>query len=168
MQQFKWNLLKLKECYIRIKICAWHWLLLTLETTLISLQRRFNQTTSAFIFFFSKKPTEWRFSNGSQYCACYASKKHNKRPLRVTTQGICKYPGCQCVCFPRCCLSANTRPRERVSRENYEPCPQLPHGWRTLHFCVTFHFERSKHSPDLVLCPSRACKLHLNNTFQHL
>ena len=61
----------------RIEICAWHWLLLTLETTLIKLQRRFDQTTSAFIGFF-KKPTEWRLSNGAQFCACYASKKHSR------------------------------------------------------------------------------------------
>ena len=34
-------------------------------------------------------------------------------------RGICKHLGCQCVRFPRCCLSANTRPQEKVSRENY-------------------------------------------------
>ena len=58
---------------IRFKICAWHWLLLTLKTRSIKLQRRFEQTTLTFIGFF-KKPTEWRLSNGSQFCACYASK----------------------------------------------------------------------------------------------
>ena len=35
----------------RVKICAWHWLLLRLKTTSIKLQRRFDQTTSAFIGF---------------------------------------------------------------------------------------------------------------------
>ena len=34
-------------------------------------------------------------------------------------RGICKHLGCQCVRFPRCCLSANTRPQQKVSRENY-------------------------------------------------
>ena len=33
---------------IRVEICAWHGFLLTLETTLIKLQRCFDQTTSAF------------------------------------------------------------------------------------------------------------------------
>ena len=59
--------------FLRIKICVWHWLLLTLETTLINLHRRFHQATSAFIGFFFK-PTEWPLSNGSKFCACYLSK----------------------------------------------------------------------------------------------
>ena len=29
---------------------------------------------------------------------------------------------CQCDRFPRCCLSSNIRPREKVSREN---CPDV-------------------------------------------
>ena len=51
----------------------------------------------------------------------------------MITRGICKHLGCQCVRFPRCCLSANTRPQEKVSRENYEPCLQLSHG-RSLYY----------------------------------
>jgi len=37
--------------HLRIKICVLDTLLLTLETALIKLQRRFDQTTSAFIGF---------------------------------------------------------------------------------------------------------------------
>ena len=75
---FRWLLNRilaalLVSLVIRVKICAWHWLLLTLKTTSIKFQRHFDQITSAFIGFF-KKPTEWRLSNGSQFCACYASK----------------------------------------------------------------------------------------------
>ena len=58
---------------IRVEICAWHRFLLTLETTLIKLQRCFDQITSAFTRFFTK-PTERQLSNGSQFCMCYASK----------------------------------------------------------------------------------------------
>ena len=54
--------------------------------------------------------------------------KHSKQPLRVITRGISKHPGRQCVRFPRCCPSANTKPREKVSCENCEPCLQLAHG----------------------------------------
>ena len=54
----------------------------------------------------------------------------------MITRGICKYLGCQCVRFPRCCLFANTRPQEKVFRENYEPCPQLSHG-RSLYYGQT-------------------------------
>ena len=46
----------------------------------------------------------------------------------MITRGIHKYLECQCDRFPRCCLSSNTRPREKVSRENCEPCLQLSHG----------------------------------------
>ena len=46
----------------------------------------------------------------------------------MITRGICKHLGCQCVHFLHCCLSANTRPQEKVSLENYQPCPQLSHG----------------------------------------
>ena len=42
-------------------------------------------------------------------------RKHNERLLRVITRGNCKHR----VCFPPCCLPANTRPRGKVSRENY-------------------------------------------------
>ena len=51
----------------------------------------------------------------------------------MITRGICRHLRCQCVRFPRCCLSANTRPQEKVSRENCEPCPQLSHG-RSLYY----------------------------------
>jgi len=38
-----------------------------------------------------------------------------------------------------------------------------------LHFCVTFHFERSKHSPCVVFRLLPSCKLSpLSHTFQHL
>jgi len=48
----KLKILKLQSGMdIRIKICAWHWLLLTLETTVIKLQGSFHQTTSVFIGF---------------------------------------------------------------------------------------------------------------------
>ena len=94
-----------------VKICAWHWPLFTLKETLIKLQRRLDQTTSAFIVFL--KSTEWRLANGLQFGACSGSKK--KRPLRVIARGNCKHPECQCVRFPRCCLSANTRPRQSLS-----------------------------------------------------
>ena len=61
--------LNLKHSFIRVKICAWHWLLLTLKTTSIKLQRRFDQTTSAFIGFLKSQ-----LMTASQLCACYASK----------------------------------------------------------------------------------------------
>ena len=51
----------------------------------------------------------------------------------MITREICKHLGCQCVHFLHCCLSANTRPQEKVSRENYEPCPQLSPG-RSLYY----------------------------------
>ena len=47
----------------------------------------------------------------------------------MITWGICKHLGYQCVRFLRYCLSENTKPRGKVSRENYEPCPQSSHGW---------------------------------------
>ena len=62
--------------------------------------------------------------------------KHNEQLLRVITWGICKHPGYQYVGFPRCCLSVNTKPRGKVSRENYEPCPQSLHG-RSLYYGQT-------------------------------
>ena len=60
---------------IRIKTCAWHWLFLTLETTLIKLQRRFGQTTSALIGFLKNQMSDGFLTNRSQFCSCYASKK---------------------------------------------------------------------------------------------
>ena len=48
----KWTLKILKfqlGVDIRVKICAWHWLLITLKTMLIKLQRHFHQITLAFI-----------------------------------------------------------------------------------------------------------------------
>ena len=54
----------------------------------------------------------------------------------MLTRGICKHLECQCVRFPRCCLFANTKPQEIVSRENYAPCLQLSHG-RSLYYGQT-------------------------------
>ena len=65
-----------------------------------------------------KKPTEWRLSNGSQFCAYCASKTHNERPPNVITRVICERLGCKYVRFPRCCLSANTRPQENFSSKS--------------------------------------------------
>ena len=49
--------------------------MLTLKTTLIKFQRCFDQIQCNFgLHWFFKKPSEWRLSNGSQFCACYASK----------------------------------------------------------------------------------------------
>ena len=118
---------------IRVKICAWQWLLLTLKATSIKLQRRFDQTTSAFIGFLKSQ-----LSDGflTVHSSARATPAKTERPLRVIARGICKHLGFQCVRFPCCCLFANTRPQEKVSRENYEPCPQLSHG-RSLYYGQT-------------------------------
>ena len=116
---------------IRVKICAWHWLLLTLKTRSIKLLRRFEQTTLTFIGVF-KKPTKWRLSNGSQFCACYASKDITNNRCAWLREGFVNIWDAN-VFVSRVAVSANTRPQEKVSCENYEPCPQLSAG-RSLYY----------------------------------
>ena len=80
------------------------------------------------------KSVHFRLPSASQKRACLSSLiTKQRRPLRVITRATCKHRGCQCVRFPRFCLSANTKPREKVSNENYEPYLQLSHG-RSLYY----------------------------------
>ena len=60
----------------------------------------------------------------------------------MITRGICKHLGYQCVRFPRCCLSANTRPQGKVSRENYEPYPWSKRLWSFID--VVFNVNKSQ------------------------
>ena len=78
--------------FVRVKICVRHWLLLTLETTLIKTYKTFRPNNFVLHRFFLK-PTEWRLCNGSQFCACYASKN--------ITNDCCAWL-CKCVHFLRC------------------------------------------------------------------
>ena len=98
-------------------------------------QRRFGQTTSAFIGYF-EKPTESRLCNGSQFCACYPSKTQRTAAARVYmrvlwTSGIaiCMFPAWLSLCEYQAS-------RKKKSRENNEPCLQLSHG-RSLYYGKT-------------------------------
>ena len=80
--------------YFRIKICAWHWRLLTLETTLMKTSKTSRPNNFSLHQFFKSQPSDGFVTVHSSVRAMPA-KKHNERTLRVTTWGICKHPGCQ-------------------------------------------------------------------------
>ena len=121
-----------------------YWILnlLCLALTLVNVRNNVNETCKdvsakqlrpSSVFFKS------RLSDGFitvQSCTRATPARHNERLLRVITWGICKHPGYQYVRFPRCCLLESTKPRGKVSRENYEPCPQSSHG-RSLYYGQT-------------------------------